>query len=70
MDPISKKPAKREGFSDFVIDIFLEVQKHTYSSIFYLIEYIAYGVHLCIKIVSFCIHCKTYQSEGFPERDI
>ena len=34
------------GFLDFVIDIFLKVQDQKYSYILYLIDYIAYGLHL------------------------
>ena len=34
------------GFLDLFIDIFLEVQDQKYSSILYLIDYIAYGFHL------------------------
>ena len=38
------------GFLDFFIDVFLEVQSNKYSEILYLIDYIAYGLHLCNKI--------------------
>ena len=33
-------------FLDFFIDIILEVQDQTYCQIVYLIDYIAYGMHL------------------------
>ena len=38
------------GFLYFFIDIFLEVQNKKYSYILYLIDYIAYGLHLWCKI--------------------
>ena len=41
------------GFGDLSIDIFLEVQNEKYSSILYLIEYNAHGVHFCSKINNF-----------------
>ena len=34
------------GFGDFSIDVFLEVQNQTNTQILYLIDYIAYGLHL------------------------
>ena len=34
------------GFGDLSIDVFLEVQNKRYSQILYLIDYIAYGLHL------------------------
>ena len=37
-------------FEDLSIDIFLEVQNKRYSQILYLIDYIAYGLHLWYKI--------------------
>ena len=38
-------------FGDLNIDISLEVQDKTYSQISYLINYIAYGLHLWYKIL-------------------
>ena len=38
------------GFEDLRIDVFLEVRNKRYSYILYLIEYIAYGLHLCDMI--------------------
>ena len=37
-------------FWDLNIDIFLEVQDNKYSLILYLIDYIAYGLHLWCKL--------------------
>ena len=37
------------GFGDLSIDVFLEVQNKKYSKILYLIDYIAYGLHLWYK---------------------
>ena len=34
------------GFWGLSIDVFLDVQNQRYSSILYLIDYIAYGLHL------------------------
>ena len=39
------------GFLDFFIDVFMEVQNKRYSKILYLIDYIAYGLHLWYKIL-------------------
>ena len=41
------------GSLDFLIDVFLEVQNKRYSLILYLIDYIAYGLHLCHKMQIF-----------------
>ena len=49
------------GFLDFFMDFFLEVQDKKYSQILYLIEYIAYGVHLCIKKTS----CRNIENHIF-----
>ena len=38
------------GLEDLRIDAFLEFPNKKYSSILYLIGYIAYGLHLCYKI--------------------
>ena len=38
------------GFKDLSIDVFLEVQNERYSQILYLIDYIAYGLHLWYEI--------------------
>ena len=38
------------GFLNLSIDVFLEVQKQTYSQRLYLIDYIAYGLHLLYKL--------------------
>ena len=38
------------GFGDLSIDISLEVQNKRYSQILYLIDYIAYGLHLWYQI--------------------
>ena len=38
------------GFEDLSIDVFLEVQNRRHSYMLYLIEYIAYGLHLWYKI--------------------
>ena len=46
------------GFLDFVIDDFLEVQNQKYSWILYLIDYIAYGLHLWYKIYLFKEICR------------
>ena len=45
-------------FWDVGIDIFLEVQDKKYSSILYLIGYIAYGLHLLYKIQIFKEICR------------
>ena len=36
--------------SSFLIDVYLEVQDKRYSKILYLVDYIAYGLHLLYKI--------------------
>ena len=41
---------RKVGFGDLSIDIFLEIQNQKHSSILYLIDYIAYGLHLWYKI--------------------
>ena len=42
------------GFEDLSVDVFLEVQnKKKYKSMMYLIDYIAYGLHLCYKTIFF-----------------
>ena len=46
------------GFLDFFIDVFLEVQNKRYSWILYLIDYIAYGLHLLYKIYIFKEICR------------
>ena len=46
------------GFLDFFIDIFLEVKDEKYSSILYLIDYIAHGLHLWYKIYIFKELCR------------
>ena len=46
------------GFGDLSIDDFLEVQNKRYSQIWYLIDYIAYGLHLWYKIKMFKEMCR------------
>ena len=46
------------GFLIFFIDVFLEVQNQRYSLILYLIDYIAYGLHLWYKICIFKEICR------------
>ena len=38
------------GVGDLIIDVFLEVQNNKSSQILYLIDYIAYGLHLWYNI--------------------
>ena len=38
------------GFVDLSIDVFLEVQNHRYGRLLYLIDYIAYGLHLWYNV--------------------
>ena len=38
------------AFGDLSIDVFLEVQNEKYSQVLYLIDYIAYVLHLLHKI--------------------
>ena len=38
------------GFEDLSIDVLLEVQNKRYSLIFYVWDYIVYGLHLWYKI--------------------
>ena len=40
------------GLGDLSIDVFQKVQDKIYSSILFLIDYIAYGLHLGYKIRS------------------
>jgi hypothetical protein len=46
------------GFEDLSIDDFLEVQNERYSQILYLIDYIAYGLHLWYQIWIFKEMCR------------
>ena len=46
------------NFGDLNINIFLEVQAKKYSQILYLIDYIAYGLHLWYKILIFKEICR------------
>ena len=46
-------------FGDLNIDIFLEVQDKKYSYILYLINYIAYGLHVWYNIEIFKVICRT-----------
>ena len=46
------------GFGDLSIDVSLEVQKKRYSYILYLIDYIAYGLHLWYKILNLQEICR------------
>ena len=45
-------------FGNFSIDVFLEVQNKRYSKILYLIDYIAYELHLWYKICIFKEICR------------
>ena len=46
------------GFRNLSIDMFLEVQDQRYSQTFYLIDYIAHGLHLSCKIKIFKKLCR------------
>ena len=48
---MSTGEASRHGvcFVDLFIDVFLEIQNKKYIEILYLIDYIAYGLHLWYK---------------------
>ena len=50
------------GFEDLSIDVFLEVQNTKYSLILYLMDYIAYGLHLWYTITIFKEICRKAMS--------
>ena len=46
------------GFLDLFIDVFLEIQNKRYSKILYLIDCVAYGLHLWYKTTIFQEICR------------